>query len=154
MLNVKPFRQRTGFCGPATLKMVLAFYGVEKTEAELATLTGTNDEVAAEGDKLLEVAKSFGLKGFVKDFAELSDIKEYVMNKQIPVIVDWFYKDDGHYSVVVDVNDETILLQDPYLGYVRSLKPDTFYRIWFDFIGNFLKSKDDLFIRRMIVIHK
>jgi len=36
MLKVKPFRQTVGYCGPATLKMVLDYWGVNKTEKELA----------------------------------------------------------------------------------------------------------------------
>ena len=38
MLNVKPYREKPEYCGPASLKMVLGYYGIEKTEDELANL--------------------------------------------------------------------------------------------------------------------
>ena len=41
-IKIKPFQEtlNKGFCGPAVLKMVLRFYGIEKSERELAKLAG------------------------------------------------------------------------------------------------------------------
>lgn len=43
-LHIELFKQTEGFCGPASLKMVLAYYGTEKTEDELADLMGATRE--------------------------------------------------------------------------------------------------------------
>jgi predicted double-glycine peptidase len=42
MLEVKPFQEtlHEGMCGPASLKIVLDYFGVNKTENELADLMG------------------------------------------------------------------------------------------------------------------
>ena len=76
------------------------------------------------------------------------------MQKKIPVIVDWFSTDEGHYSSVVDINQENIYLQDSELRGIRTMKIKTFRRVWFDFSGDVLHSKDEIIIRRMIVIDK
>jgi len=154
MLKVKPFKQTTGFCGPASLRMVLGYFGIKKSEKELAKLSGCSKSKGVEAGNLLKVAKKLGLKGFIKDLAKTSDIRKYVLERKIPVIVDWFSVDEGHYSVVVGVDNKNIYLQDPELGKVRKLKIQDFKRIWFDFPGKFLKSKNEIIIRRLIAIYK
>jgi predicted double-glycine peptidase len=154
MLNIKPFRERTNYCGPASLKMVLDYFGIKKSENELARMMGCVETLGVEAGIMIQTANKLGLAGFVKDDATFGDIRKYVLDDQIPVIVDWFSEDDGHYSVVVDIDEENIYLLDPQLGYVRAMTLDKFYRVWFDFPGDYLRSKDDINIRRMIVICK
>lgn len=152
MLNIKPFKQTPGFCGPACLKLVLSYYGIEKTEMEIAKLLNFDIKKGTPAKDFVEVANKLGFKAEIKDNCSFEDIKKY-LNKKIPVIVDWFLVDEGHYSVVVDIDNENIYLQDPNLGHLRAVNLKTFYRIWFDFPGDFL-SKDNLILRRMIVIEK
>lgn len=154
MLELKPFRQKQGRCGPACLKMVTGYYGVKKSEKELAKLCGCTPSRGVEARVLVNTARKLGLEGFIKDFSGMKDIKYYVHQKEIPVIVDWFSHDEGHYSVVVDIDKENIYIQDPGLGYLRAMKIKKFKRVWFDFSGDFLKSKDDIVLRRIIVIYK
>ena len=133
--------------------MVLDFYGVSKTEKDLVKLSGATRERGIEAPALLQVAKKFGFKGFIKDYAAFKDIKKY-LKRNVPVIVDWFSVDDGHYSVVVGMDKKFIYLNDPELGKVRKLELKVFKRVWFDFKGDFLKSSRDFIIRRMMVITK
>ncbi|MEK7510521.1 MAG: cysteine peptidase family C39 domain-containing protein [Patescibacteria group bacterium] len=93
-------------------------------------------------------------KGEVKDFASIADLKEQVVKKKIPVIVDWWYWNGGHYSVVVDVDARKISLQDPLIGRMRIVPLRDFERLWFDFREEFVKSKNDLVVRRMIIISR
>ena len=153
MLKVKPFRQETGYCGPASLKMVFNYYGVTKSEKELVRLTDCTLDRGVEAHRLLQAARDLGFDGFIKDFTEFEEVRKQVKERQTPVIVDWFSEDDGHYSVVVDIDEENIYLLDPEIGYVRAMRLKKFYRVWFDFPGDFLKSSDDLTIRRMMVIY-
>ncbi|MBI2028333.1 MAG: C39 family peptidase [Candidatus Levybacteria bacterium] len=154
MLNVKPFRQSSGLCGPASLKMVLDYFGTKRSEKELADLAGATTHSGVDSKGLLKAAKELGFRGIVKDFSDIKDLELYILNKNIPVIVDWFSTDDGHYSVVVDLDKENVYLQDPELGGLRTIDRQTFKRVWFDFSGDFLKSKDDIIIRRMIIIYR
>ncbi len=153
MLKVKSFRQTTGYCGPASLKMVLEFFGVRRSEAALVKLSGATRPRGVEAAGLVRAAKKLGLKASVKNFATFEDIRKY-LTRGIPVIVDWFSEDDGHYSVAVGLDRKYIYLQDPEWGRPRRIDRQTFQRVWFDFPGDFLRNKNDLIIRRLIVIWK
>ena len=153
MLQVKPFKQTTGFCGPASLKIVLGYYNVEKSEEELARLTNCTQDWGVEAQQLAAVAKGLGLEAEIIDNATFDDIRKWVLEKKIPAIVDWFSKDDGHYSVVVDIDDENIYLQDPEFGKLRAMRLEKFYRVWFDFPGDYIVDRSQLTIRRLLAIY-
>ena len=152
MLPIKPFRQTSGFCGAASLKMILEFYGIHKSEKELVKLTKCTKKRGTSAQGILNAAKKLGLKGQIKNNASLKDITKF-LEMRIPVIVDWFSEDDGHYSVVAALDKKNIYLQDPELGHQKTIPLLTFMRIWFDFPGDFLASKKELILRRIIVIY-
>ncbi|MBI4919042.1 C39 family peptidase [archaeon] len=153
MLNVKNFKQKTEItCGPTCLKVILYFFGIKKSRDELVELC-KSDAHGTRASNIVKAAKTLGLTGFVKDFCEFKDIRKYVVNKKIPVIVAWFSDYDTHYSVVVGIDKKIIYLSDPEEKHIRKFKLDFFRRIWFDF-KEVLEKKEDIIIRRMIVLHK
>ena len=154
MLNIHPFRQKSGYCGPASLKMVLGFLGVKITEKRLAELSGCSRTRGIGAEGLVRAARELGFRARIKDFADLKDVEEWVNRRKVPVIVDWFAFEGGHYSVVSGIDRENIYLEDPGLGHRRAMKRTTFKRLWFDFPDEYLKSKNDLIIRRMIVVDR
>jgi predicted double-glycine peptidase len=158
MLKIKPFRQTPGYCGPASLKMVLEYYGFKMGEQELAKISGTTKGEGVSAQGLVSAAKKLGFDAYIKKNATLLDIKKLISRK-IPPIVNWFSFDDGHYSVVAGIDGKNITMMDPQLSKVlavfvrrRVLDLETFYRIWFDFPKNFIKKPEDLILRLMIVI--
>jgi len=152
MIKIKPFKQSPGFCGPACLKMIFSYYGVEKSEKELARISKCSRKMGVNAKGLLSAARLLGFKGAVRDYSSFEEIESY-LKKNVPVIVAWFSTDEKHYSVVVDIDREYIYLQDPEIGRVRKLELGIFKKTWFDFPGEFIKSIKDLVIRRIIVIH-
>lgn len=154
MLKVKHFRETPGFCGPASLKMVLDYYGVSLSEAKIAKLTGFTMKKGTSKEDLIRAAKKLGFKAFSKENSSFADIKKFI-RKKIPVIVDWFSEDDGHYSVVIGIDKRSITLMDPQLdeGKIKFSLSD-FYRVWFDFPGNYIKSIKDIVLRVMIVVSR
>jgi predicted deacylase len=154
MLNITPFRQKPGYCGPASLKIVLGFFGVKITEKKLVEISGCSRSRGVSAEGIVQGARKLGFVAKIKDFSDLKDIDEWVNRKKIPVIVDWFAFEGGHYSVVCGMDEENIYLEDPSLGHCRAMKLTTFKRLWFDFPNDYLKSKSELIIRRMIVIEK
>lgn len=154
ILKIDSFRQQPGYCGPASLKMVLGYLGVKISEKKLALISGCNLSSGTGAEGLVGAARKLGFRAQIKDFSDLEDIRKWVNRKKIPVIVDWFAFEGGHYSVVSGIDKENIYLEDPSLGHRRALKLSTFMLLWFDFPNNYLKSKDELIIRRMIIVDR
>ena len=157
MIKLKPFRQTPGLCGPASLKMVMDYYGVSVSEKEIARVAGATRERGTSIKGLIKAAKRFGFKVFLKKDASLKDLEHFVERK-IPVIVDWFDKEEGHYSVVVDINKRNVVLMDPALRKIliyirrRVFPREVFYRLWFDFPKKFIRTPKDLVLRAMLVV--
>ena len=165
LLPVKSFQEtlHTGMCGPASLKMVLAYYGVEKTEEELAKLCGTDPELGTSDKGIRHAAETLGFKAEIKNNSTFDDIRSW-LDKKVPVIVNWFtrgridYPDsevpDGHLSVVVGLDDGYIYLQDPEIGSLRKIARDDFMKVWFDFTGEYINSWDEMIIRLIIAVYR
>ena len=158
MLNVQPYRQKPAHCGPACLKMVLDFYGETISAAKLAKLAKTTSKDGTSNENMVGALKPLGFRAALHDRGSLKEIQQ-LLNKKIPVIVDWFsgfdrrYQLGGHYSVVVGLDTNNIYLQDPELGHLRSLRREQFLRQWFDFTKEIPDTPSDVVIRRMIVIY-
>lgn len=164
MLKVKPFQEtlNAGMCGPASLKIVLDYYGVVKEEKELAKMCGTKKDLGTDDQGLKTAAEKLGFKVKIKDNSNFRDIEKW-LDKGVPVIVNWFtrgrtdYMDadvsDGHYSVVCGLDDKNIYLQDPETGKMRKLDKEDFMTVWFDFAGRCIKP-NELIIRQIIAIYR
>ncbi len=165
LLKIKSFQEtlHKGYCGPAVLKMVLEYYGIEKSEKELAKLARTSKGAGTDDKAIGKALNRCGLKTTIKNNAGFADIQKY-LHRGIPVIVDWFtrgrsdYPDsavaDGHYSVVIGLDPKFIYFQDPEIGKMRKIARDNFLRVWFDYRGEYLKSKDQIIIRQLIAVYK
>jgi len=159
MLKVKSFKQPAELCGPTSLRMVLDYFGLKITETEVVKLAKydkkkMNREDNTGANRLANTAKSLGFKSFVKDNSNLKDIRKYVVGKKVPVIVNWFSKIEGHYSVVVDINDKQITLMDPETGGLRKMPINLFEDIWFDFSPHYIRTPKSLVVKRMIVVER
>lgn len=66
MIKLKPFRQTPGYCGPASLKMVLDYYGFSMGEKELAELSDMTLEKGTSAEDLAKAAKRLGFNVFLK----------------------------------------------------------------------------------------
>ena len=164
LLPVQPFREtpHAGMCGPASLKMVLAYYVVEKSEAELAVLCGTDPELGTSDEGIKRAAESLGFEVEIHNERTIEDIDAW-LDKKVPVIVDWFTRGrtdyvasevpDGHLSVVVGLDAHNIYLQDPEIGELRTMSRDDFMKVWFDFKGSHIATWDDMIIRQLIAIY-
>lgn len=163
LLPVKPFQEMLhgGYCGPASLKMVFEYYGVEKSEKELAKACNHNSALGVSAEAMADVARKYGFEAEVKNESDFAEIESWLI-KKVPVIVSWFtpgrsdYSDsempDGHSSLVVGLDAEKIYLQDPETGGLREIKREDFLRVWFDFPGPVITKPSDIILRQIIII--
>lgn len=151
LLPVPLVRQATTYsCGPAALLGVLAYFGnTDWNENELMKLAGTTEEGTDLG-LLTKAAGEAGLKAKWVENATLDDLKGSLARKQ-PVIVEaqaWSDEppkvpftevwEDGHFLVVVGLDDQKIYFMDPsHLGSLGYMTLKDFKDRWHDIsVGN------------------
>jgi predicted double-glycine peptidase len=110
-------------CGVASLQSVLAYYGEEWREDDLAQELKADPDEGTRYGELVRFAHNIGLKAEVRQNMTIDDLAKAV-EADHPVIVaiqawsdhprnyedDW---EDGHYSVVIGIDDEKVYLMDP-----------------------------------------
>ena len=164
LLSVESFQEtlNESMCGPASLKMVFDYYGYDKSEKDIAEMCGTTDELGTNVEGIQKAVEEMGLRSEIKDNSSFEEIQKW-LGKKVPVIVNWFTRGridypeesvpDGHYSVVVGLDEEFIYLQDPEIGKLRKIEKDDFMKVWFDFKGKYI-NPNELIIRQLIAIYR
>lgn len=152
MIPITPIRQKPSYCGPTCLEMVFRHYGTKASQETLARQAHTTLEKGTLPRLMVRVAQRHGFYAkFIEDGTHAL-LSSWVNDRKIPVIVDWWSQDDGHYSVCVKLTSKKIWLVDPELGKVRRMDWKTFQRNWFDFEGDLLRKSADIRLRGMIII--
>lgn len=152
-LPIKPHKQKPSYCGPACLKMLFAHQGIHETQKTIGAIAGTTFERGTSLAGMRQAAEHFGFVLKHKDKSGFADI-ERLLAQGIAPIVDWFLETEGHYSVVVGLDEKYIYLQDPYIGKKRRIDRKTFYGVWFDFPGDFIKDPNQMYLRRLMYLQK
>jgi predicted double-glycine peptidase len=150
-LPVPAVQQTPGFCGPAALRAVLAFFDRDVSEEELAKLAGSNRKEGTTPEGLVRAARALGFKAQARDCGSIQDLQSW-LDHGVPVIVDWFSTDEGHYSVVTAIQEGKVFMKDPEFGGKRELDVDSFERTWFDFERGDTRKHKGLTERVMIVV--
>jgi len=121
------------FCGPASLVSLLSYYGIEKTQDEIAVMCGSNPDDGTDPEGLKKCLKDLGFEPVEIVGGSWSQLREHIINNT-PIIVGW-YSDfiepgDEHYSVVIDITNNDITLMDPEIGEKRTIDKEDFLRRW------------------------
>lgn len=161
LLKVPPFKQTDDSrCGPAVVKMILAYNGIKATEDELCKLCNHSYEMGCSNEGMKKALESYGMKVKTKEDASLEDIKKY-LDQKIPVMVDWFSNGvskntsavpGGHASVVVGMDENNIYLLDPENAQVRKLLQKDFMSVWFDWKrSNTIQKWKNMVLRQLMI---
>lgn len=151
-------------CGPASLSMVLSYYGINKSQEELGQIIrpyqnaeGDNDDKSVSLDELAEQAEKYELIAYHRPNGNIQLLKEFTAN-DIPVITStWLHLNDdiGHYRIVKGYDDqEKIIIQDDtYEGPNITFFYDDFNRIWskFDYQYLVIVPKDKQLLAEAII---
>ncbi len=130
------FVQSDAFCGPSSLRILLSHFDKNYSEEDLAKLSGATKDNGTEHEGLIKAIKALGGYAFAKENGSMDEIKYFIKQEKLPVLVGWFDKDGDHYSVVANVTDKHIILVDPAFGEgKRQIDINEFPKIWFDFVG-------------------
>lgn len=133
---VRHYQQGPAMCGPASLRIALSAFDKEKTEEELAALARASVEHGTEHDGLVEAARRVGATVVEKEGGTLGEIEDILRRDHLPVIVGWFDKDGDHYSIIIDITPQHVVLADPAHHLPeRFVRREYFEEVWFDFVG-------------------
>lgn len=131
--RIPHYHQATDYsCGAASLRMVLAHFGIRTSEKRLAAALGTNTRTGTSRKAIIDHAKTRGLEVTARHHLTLADVAADVAAKR-PVIV--LYRepeeDVAHYAVCVGVTKTHVRLHDPWHGPAFALTRRDFLRRWY-----------------------
>jgi len=130
-------RQGTNYtCGVSTLQAVLHYWGIPAEEDDLARMLNTTSESGTYPQDMVRVASSMGLDAEFRDNVTLEELRDS-LRQGFPVIIDgqawrdpadngtpWSDEwDEGHYMVVLGMDDQNVYLEDPYMLGGRGFMP-------------------------------
>lgn len=141
--EVPDVRQPNNYsCGPTSLQAVLAYYGVDKRIDELIILTKSSEN-GTPPENIVEAARQLGFQAQLKENMTLNDLESY-LDQGIPVIINcqawreseipWSEdEEDGHYMVVIGIDQKNVYLEDPKVMGSRGMIPcQEFLDRWHD----------------------
>jgi len=161
LLKLRKYKQSDdSLCGPASIRIVLSYYGIKASEEEIAKRSKHTYERGTNDTNMKKAVESYGLSCKIKNNSSFEDIK-YYLAQEIPLIVDWFTGDatengtpNGHSSVVAGINDNYIFLLDPWDGKIKKLPKEDFERVWFDWKRTKTIHVNHLIKKQIMVIKK
>ncbi len=136
-------------CGPATLSMILGFYGKHVSQKELGDLmrpyqvsNGDNDDKTIFTYEFVEWAKKYNVEAIGRVNGDIDLLKTFTANG-IPVVVKtWLHVNDdiGHFRIVRGFDEEkkVIIQDDSYEGPNRKISYFDFLSMWQPFNYNYI----------------
>lgn len=153
-MNVPAFRQQKDTCGPTSLRMVLAYYGVKADENKLIKQVGGIKSYGVQTIALAKVAREYGMKTealsynvrLAKEQAKIKipskqDILKH-LKKGRPIILcvrSWILYDEkpskeGHFIVISGYRKGTFLYNDPIDGKPDLINEDKLLFLWLNHV--------------------
>lgn len=139
--NPKHTYQTFNNCGPATLSMMLSWYGKDVSQKELGDAmrpyqisSGDNDDKTIFTYEFVDWAKKYGLESIGKVNGDIELLKTFTANG-IPVVVKtWLHvgEDIGHFRIVrgFDEGKQVIIQDDSYEGPNKKISYYDFLSMW------------------------
>jgi len=148
---VPDVRQSTTYsCGAAALQAVLCAWGIDSRERTLMDKCGTTESAGTAPEAIAAAARARGLAATLVDETDLAALRAAAA-RGVPAIVaiqawtderpagfswrdDW---EDGHYVIVLGIDDRNVYVEDPSLLGTRGIIPRTeFVDRWHDYTGD------------------
>jgi tetratricopeptide (TPR) repeat protein len=139
--DTKHIYQTFNNCGPATLSMVLAWFGENVSQKELGdamrpyqNAQGDNDDKTIFTYEFVDWVKKYGLEAIDRPNGDISLLKTFTANG-IPVVVKtWLHvgEDIGHFRIVrgFDETKQVIIQDDSYEGPNKKISYYDFLSMW------------------------
>lgn len=137
-LKVPFYKQDTDYtCGPVALQMVLSFLGYFKSEKYLSKKVNVSHDTGTKHEAMIETARKEGFYCYVNKDSSLDEIKNF-LSDGLPVIAHFVEPQAGeeHYAVVIGLEAEKVILNDPWNGKNFKMAKKEFLSRWHGEQGN------------------
>ncbi len=149
-------RQITEYsCGASALQAVLSYWGHDLDETEIMKIIGTSEDVGTYPQNIVRGVRALGLEAEARGELTLDEVRRFG-HPMIALCQVWRSQrssaprpeddwDNGHYIVVLGVDDEYVYFQDPYLRMGKAfVTRQTFERHWHQIMGGEAASNPKL----------
>ena len=152
-------RQITEYsCGASALRSVLSYWGKDVDEEELMKLLRTSSDVGTYPEDIVRGARALGFDAEARQNLTLDEMARFTAGGN-PVIAlaqgwrsqrdsarsvaeDW---DNGHYIVVLAIDQDYVYFQDPYVRMSKAFVPrKSFEEHWHQVMGGYLATNPRL----------
>ena len=126
------FKQQSSWtCGPASLRMVLASFGIKISEAQLAKALKTNRIQGTAESALPLVAKQHKLTYHLGRDGTFAQLQKF-LKQRYQIIVSYYIPEEktGHFSVLKRISKNTVYFLDPWYGPKHKLSKKSFLKVW------------------------
>jgi predicted double-glycine peptidase len=135
LAGVNHVKQLPNYCGPASLSMVLSYWGKSLDQKEIANTVYDRKEQATNGSDLLLYARELGFSAYSIN-STLEDVKRKLA-AGVPLIVQQYFSPNdntNHMRVVVGYNDseKNFVLSDPEEQTETKMSYAEFGKLWQD----------------------
>lgn len=135
--KVPYFRQEKWYtCGPACLRMLLAFFGINASEEEIEKACETT-ELGTTSTQIVSGASKFNVELVAIKNATLQDIKKLLEKNPVIVLIDPSHiyggiEGFGHFIILVGLENDEIIYHDPDIldGEFKRCAIQTFLKAW------------------------
>ena len=140
-------RQITEYsCGASALQAVLSYWGRELDETAIMKIIGTSEDVGTYPENIVRGVRALGLQVEARENLTLDEVRRFG-HPMIALCQVWRSQrsstprpeddwDNGHYIVVLGVDEEYVYFQDPYLHMGKAfVTRATFERHWHQIMG-------------------
>jgi predicted double-glycine peptidase len=118
-------------CGPAVMRMALARFGEYVSERTLRKLMKPGFLFGTRHHRFSEAARTYGLYAHTKTKAALEDVEQALHAERI-VIVNFVepVASASHFALIVALEDERVILDDPWHGKGFPMDRKEFVQRW------------------------
>ena len=103
-LDVPYFKQDTLYtCGPTSLQMVFAYYGIRESESALAKELVADPQTGTTHEQMIAAAKKHGFYSYVNNHSAFEELGYLLYTHRAPCIIRYLEAgmNEDHYAVVV-----------------------------------------------------
>jgi len=153
-MKITPIKQRDEIaCGPASIQMVLDYFKLPYSWGQIAEISQYKKKDGLCNVDLVNTLKVLKLNVKEKANSKWEDLLNLNTLNNV-IIVSWMklgYK--GHFSVVEQVNKDSIELADPDNGKIVKIDKIKFMCLWMDYDGMWYPARNtDIQLRWMCIV--